>query len=98
MDVAASAPDDGKLSFIVEGINIDGDEIKRSVTLPLGEPGSGEDRLAHAGLTISVENEKVLIGTIEFFGPAERRLHQSCFACAPGQRWYMRPSGAAPFT
>ncbi len=72
VEVAAVAPDNGKLRFTVEGMNIDGDNVQKSVVLPLGESASGEERLKHAGFGIRTEGEKVLIDYTEFFGHAEK--------------------------
>ena len=72
VEVAATAPDNGKLKFTVEGMNIDGDNVKKSVALPLGEPASGEERLKHAGFGIRTEGERVLVDYTEFFGHAEK--------------------------
>ena len=47
-----SAPAGASKRLWIEGINLDGKEIKKGVLLPLGEPGSARDRLKNAGLMV----------------------------------------------
>jgi len=72
IEVAAAAPDGGRLQFRVEGVNFDDETIEKSVILPLGERDSGARRLEHAGFTIRDEDGKVLIDTVEFGSHAEK--------------------------
>jgi hypothetical protein len=73
IEFAAEAPDDGQLRFKVEGISFEGNPVQKSIVLPLGERRSnGAERLEYAGFTIRTEDEKVLIDTINFGGPAEK--------------------------
>jgi hypothetical protein len=73
IDQAAEAvPPDGNLRIAVEGISIEGDEISKSVMLPMGPAGPGAERLANAGLELRQEEGKVIIDMIGFASPAEK--------------------------
>jgi hypothetical protein len=73
IDQAAEAvPPDGNLRIAVEGISIEGDEISKSVMLPMGPAGPGAEHLANAGLELRQEEGKVIIDMIGFASPAEK--------------------------
>ncbi len=69
---AEAVPPDGSLRISVEGISIEGDEVSKSVMLPMGAPGPGAERLANAGLELRDEDGKVIIDMIGFASPAEK--------------------------
>ena len=51
---------------------IEGDEVSKTVILPLGAAGTGEERLASAGLELRQEDGRMLIDLIRFGSAAER--------------------------
>ncbi|MBX2829764.1 MAG: TRAP transporter permease [Rhodospirillales bacterium] len=69
---AAQMPVDSNILLDVEGISIEGDEISKSVMLPLGPAGTGEDRLYNAGIVIRDEDGRIYIDDLVFAGPAEK--------------------------
>jgi TRAP transporter 4TM/12TM fusion protein len=69
---AANMPPDSNILLDVEGISIEGDEVSKSVMLPLGSAGSGEDRLYNAGIGIRNEDGRIYIDDLVFAGPAEK--------------------------
>jgi hypothetical protein len=69
---AESVPPDGSLRIAVEGISIEGDEVSKSVMLPMGPAGPGAERLANAGLELREDDGKVIIDMIGFASPAEK--------------------------
>ncbi|KJE36008.1 C4-dicarboxylate ABC transporter [Thalassospira sp. HJ] len=69
---AANMPPESSILLDVEGISIEGDEVAKSVMLPLGPAGSGEDRLYHAGIGIRDEDGRIYIDDLVFAGPAEK--------------------------
>jgi hypothetical protein len=69
---AANMPANSNILLDVEGISIEGDEVAKSVMLPLGPAGSGEDRLYHAGIGIRDEDGRIYIDDLVFAGPAEK--------------------------
>jgi TRAP transporter 4TM/12TM fusion protein len=69
---AESVPPGGSLRLAVEGISIEGDEVSKTVILPMGAPGPGAERLTNAGLELREEDGRVIIDMIGFASPAER--------------------------
>jgi TRAP transporter 4TM/12TM fusion protein len=72
VEAAAATPPGGSLRLAVEGINIEGREIAKTVMLPMGPAAPGEERLMNAGLQLSTEDGRVLIDMITFGSVAER--------------------------
>ncbi len=70
--LAEQVPAEGELRFTAFGMNIDGDEVTRTVVLPMGAAGAGAQRLAEAGLEIRVEGEEAYIDNLVFGSPAEQ--------------------------
>jgi TRAP transporter 4TM/12TM fusion protein len=56
----------------IEGMNMDGDDIRKGVLLPLGEPGTARERLARAGLTVMAQGDELLIAAVKFGSPAAK--------------------------
>jgi hypothetical protein len=73
VEVAGSAPPDGKIRLKVEGEDLSsGEMVAKTVVLPLGPAGDGAERLMeHAGIELRDEDGKVLIDNIAFGSPAE---------------------------
>ncbi|UKV13534.1 TRAP transporter permease [Thalassospiraceae bacterium SW-3-3] len=72
VEKAADMPANTSILLDVEGINLEGDEVTKSVMLPLGPEASGEDRLYNAGIAVRNEDGKVFIDDLVFGGPAEK--------------------------
>jgi hypothetical protein len=71
-EVAKSLPEDSNLIVVLEGTNIEGDDIRKTVSVRLTKPGDGRVRLRDAGLTLTVFGEEVRIGTVRFGSRAKR--------------------------
>ncbi|MCB1724768.1 MAG: TRAP transporter permease [Gammaproteobacteria bacterium] len=69
---AAVAPENGKLNMTIKGETLDGKHIEKLVRLPLGKPGTGEDRLRDAGLEIRVDDGKVIADNVAFGSEAQK--------------------------
>ena len=70
---AADQTDVGdSLRIRAEGISIEGEEVEKTVMLPLTGTGSGEERLLEAGLDLRDEDGRVFIDNIVFGSAAER--------------------------
>ena len=69
---AGQAGPDGKLQMLVEGENLDGKFISRTVLLPLGEGKDGAERLREAGLELRSEDGRVFVDNVMFGSPAEQ--------------------------
>jgi TRAP transporter 4TM/12TM fusion protein len=68
---ASAVPPEGKLRMTVEGENLDGKFVTRTVQLPLGGGDDGAARLAEAGLEVRVEDGKVFADNVMFGSPAQ---------------------------
>jgi hypothetical protein len=71
-EAAEAVPPGGSLRISAFGINIEGQEVSKTVMLPMGPAGTGEERLASAGLQLSQDEGKVIIDMIDFGSAAER--------------------------
>ena len=71
-EVAEALPAGASIRLHAEGISIEGDEVSKTVILPLGPPGTGEERLLNAGLELREEDGRMIIDMIGFASPAER--------------------------
>ncbi len=69
---AANAPAGARLTMMVEGMNIEGDEIRKTVNVPLGEAGEGRQRLRSSGITVTSLGDKTTISNIAFGSYARR--------------------------
>ncbi|MDO9146897.1 MAG: TRAP transporter permease [Hydrogenophaga sp.] len=56
----------------IEGMNMNGDDIRKGVLLPLGEPGKVRERLASSGLTVMAQGDELLIAAVKFGSPAAK--------------------------
>jgi TRAP transporter 4TM/12TM fusion protein len=69
--VAEAAPGERKRVW-VEGLNLDGREVRKGVLLPLGDAGPARERLQRIGLTVMGLGDEVQIAAVAFGSPAER--------------------------
>ena len=72
-DVAGKMPVDSQIRIRVKGENIEGRQIDKTVMLPLGAAGSGEDRLFEAGLVLIEDAGKIIVDNVVFGSTAERQ-------------------------
>jgi TRAP transporter 4TM/12TM fusion protein len=71
-DVAQRLPEDGRLTFVVEGTNIEGDDVRKTISLPLGDPGSGRERIDRTGASFIAAGDRVQVGAVKFGSYAKR--------------------------
>ncbi len=71
IEQAGLVPNNGNLRMLVQGENLDGKFLTRTILLPLGESGDGESRLRDAGLEIRVEEGKVFADNVMFGSAAQ---------------------------
>jgi hypothetical protein len=70
--VAKSLGENDRLVLLIEGTNIEGDDIRKTVAVQLTKPGDGRARLTEAGLTVSALGEKVQITNVKFGSRAKK--------------------------
>ena len=72
VQIAERLPEGARLTFVVEGLTIEGDEVRKTVSLPLGEPGPGSARLAETGLSVLAAGDAAQITGVRFGSYAKR--------------------------
>jgi hypothetical protein len=70
--IAKYTPAGYPMVFVINGSNIEGEDVRKTVSVNLGKDGEGRDRLAAAGLTFSMLGEEVRIATVKFGSTARR--------------------------
>ncbi|MCO5107617.1 MAG: TRAP transporter permease [Burkholderiaceae bacterium] len=71
-EVARQLGEDERLAMIIEGTNIEGEEIRKTVGVQLGAPGDGRKRLQDAGLTVVALGDQVQVGNVRFGSRAKK--------------------------
>jgi TRAP transporter 4TM/12TM fusion protein len=73
LSAVAAAPPGQRLTFVVEGVTIEGDDVRKTVSLPLGEPKpTPQERLRELGLSVSGLGDQLTVGTVSFGSYAKR--------------------------
>ncbi|MCP4328540.1 MAG: TRAP transporter permease [Alphaproteobacteria bacterium] len=72
IEIAEDQPPNADIRLDIEGENADGVRVRKQVILPLGPPGTGEERLMFAGLELLDEDGQILVDNIGFGSPAEK--------------------------
>jgi len=70
--IAGELPADGRLLMIVEGTNIEGEDVRKTVSLPLSATGDGRVRVNAAGATVTQLGDRMQIAGIKFGSAAKR--------------------------
>ena len=69
--IEQAPPNSGKRVW-VEGLNLNGDQVRKGVLLPLGPAGTAKERLASAGLTVMADGNGLMVAAVKFGSPAEK--------------------------
>ncbi|MDO9074488.1 MAG: TRAP transporter permease [Rubrivivax sp.] len=72
MALVAESPKDARKRIWVEGLNLDGKEVRKGVLLPLGEVGPARERLGRIGLTVMTLGPDVQVAAVRFGSTAEK--------------------------
>jgi hypothetical protein len=70
--IAGELSDGDRLVLVIEGTNVEGDDVRKTVAVRLGKPGEGRKRLAEAGLTLSVLGSEVRTTGVKFGSRARK--------------------------
>jgi len=93
------APND-RLVLVIEGTNVEGDDVRKTVAVQLlGPSGDGRKRLADAGLTISQLGPEVRVSAVKFGSRARKSGFEQGFKVAavkvptdrPSPHWFYLP-------
>jgi Domain of unknown function (DUF3394) len=71
-EIAKSLPDGYPFVAVIEGTNVEGEDVRKTVSVTLAKPGEGRARLSDAGLTLNVLGDEVRVGTVKFGSRARR--------------------------
>jgi TRAP transporter 4TM/12TM fusion protein len=70
--IAEETPPERSLVMVIEGTNVEGDQIRKTVGVQLGKAGEGRQRLAEAGLVFQPLGDEVRITGVKFGSRAKR--------------------------
>jgi TRAP transporter 4TM/12TM fusion protein len=97
--IADAPPNTGKRVW-VEGMNMDGKDIRKGVLVPLGAPGDARTRLASAGLTVMNDGDSLMVMGVRFGSVGEKLGVEQGFritslevpAQRPRKEWFYIPA------
>jgi TRAP transporter 4TM/12TM fusion protein len=98
--VADELAEGDRLVLVIEGTNVEGDDVKKTVAVQLGKPGEGRKRLAEAGLTLSVLGPEVRTTGVKFGSRAKKSGFEQGWKVAaikvpndrPSEHWVYLPA------
>lgn len=70
--VAAATTPEYPMIFVIKGSNVEGEDIRKTVGVQLGKSSDARQKLAEAGVTLSILGDEVRIGTVKFGSRAKR--------------------------
>ncbi|MET0527543.1 MAG: DUF3394 domain-containing protein, partial [Microvirga sp.] len=69
----ARTPENQRLAFVVEGLNIEGDDVRKTVSLDLGTAkATPQERLRETGITVAGLGDQMTISNVAFGSYAKR--------------------------
>jgi len=71
-ELIAKAPADARQRIWIEGVNLDGKEIRKGVLLPLGAAGTAPERLKRIGLQLMPLGDTMQVAVVQFGSAAEK--------------------------
>ena len=94
------APADSRLRLWIEGLDLDGKEVKKGILLPLGAAGDVKTRLKSAGLTVMADPQGIKVIAVVFGSRAEKLGMEQGFsimaaevpADRPDKEWFYIPA------
>ena len=100
VQIADTAADNARLRLRIEGTTIEGNEVQKTVLLPLGEKGPALQRLRKAGLTVMAAGDKVDVLAVALRSPAAKAGFEQGFtitgvevaADRPAKQWLYLPA------
>jgi TRAP transporter 4TM/12TM fusion protein len=100
--VAGQLPEGYPLILEITGTNVEGDDMKKTVSVNMGKPGEARARLNEAGLMVSSLGEEVRIANVRFGSRAKRAGFEQGWKVtgvkvdsdAPSEHWMYLPAMA----
>jgi TRAP transporter 4TM/12TM fusion protein len=98
--VAKDLGENDRLVLVIEGTNVEGDEVRKTVAVQLTKPGEGRTRVADAGLSVSLAGEEVRITGVKFGSRAKKSGFEQGFKVGavkvpsdrPSEHWVYIPA------
>jgi TRAP transporter 4TM/12TM fusion protein len=98
--VAKELGENDRLVLVIEGTNVEGDEVRKTVAVQLTKPGEGRARIAESGLGVSVAGEEVRVTTVKFGSRAKKSGFEPGFKVGaikvpterPSEHWVYIPA------
>jgi TRAP transporter 4TM/12TM fusion protein len=98
--VAKALPEDDRLVLVIEGLNVEGEPVGKTVAVQLGRPADGPKRLAEAGLTVVALGDQVQITGVKFGSRARKSGFEQGWTIGavkvptdrPSQHWVYLPA------
>jgi TRAP transporter 4TM/12TM fusion protein len=98
-NVAGKLPQNDRLVLVIEGTNVEGEDVRKTVAVQLTKPGEGRARLAEAGLTVSALGTEVRVTAVKFGSRAKKSGFEQGFKIAavkvpterPSEHWVYVP-------
>lgn len=71
-EVAEQLPRNARITFTIEGISLEGRDVSKTVSLPVGDPAPGRERLAESGARFMALGDSIQVGPVDFGSYAKR--------------------------
>jgi len=71
-EVATRLPEKDRLVLVIEGLNVEGERVRKTVAVQVGATGEGRKRLAEAGLTVAVLGDQADVTGVRFGSRAKK--------------------------
>lgn len=71
-EMVATAPANARKRIWIEGVNLNGKEIRKGVLLPLGAEGTAPEWLRRIGLQLMPLGDKMQVAVVQFGSTAEK--------------------------
>jgi hypothetical protein len=100
LQVAKELGEGDRLVLVIEGTNVEGDDVRKTVAVQLAKPGEGRARIAEAGLGVSVAGDEVRITAVKFGSRAKKSGFEPGFKVGaikvptdrPSEHWVYIPA------
>ena len=97
--VAKALGENDRLVLVIEGTNVEGEDVRKTVAVQLTKPGEGRARIAEAGLSISSAGDEVRVTGVKFGSRAKKSGFEQGFKVAaikvpndrPSEHWVYIP-------
>ena len=96
MQEVETAPEDKRIVFIVQGINLEGEDVRKTISLPLGDPQEPRLRLRAVGLGVTPMGDNLLVSDVAFGSYAKRIGLETGFEIVSVLQPAERPSRVIP--